>query len=158
MIHNTTFMSTYSKIYLHIVFGVKRRRPLIHTSWEDRLYAYITGIVQQKGQMLLAINGMPDHIHLLIAIKPGCCISDLVREIKKSSNEYIRENRLCPSVFSWQEGFGVFSYSRTESDRVINYIRKQKEHHRKKSFREEYEKMLIEAGVDYKPEYLFGNE
>ena len=103
--------NTYTQLYVQIVFAVKKRENLIHSSWEENLYKYITGILQNKGQKLLAINGMPDHIHIFIGFKPNCTISDLVREIKKSSNTYINENNLCKYKFEWQEGYGAFTYN-----------------------------------------------
>lgn len=96
--------SSFSQIYIQIVFAVKGRGNLIHPNWEEELYKYITGIVRNKNQKMLAINGMPDHIHFLIGMKPTCCLSDLVREIKKSSNDFIREKKYCKSRFNWQEG------------------------------------------------------
>ena len=104
---------------------------------------------------MIAINGMPDHIHFLIGMKPTCCLSDLIREIKKASNEYIKENKLTPSRFQWQEGFGAFSYSHSSLDNVVQYIKNQKEHHRKKTFRQEYEDFLTRFNVEFKTEYLF---
>ncbi|WPR72380.1 IS200/IS605 family transposase [Flavobacterium sp. NG2] len=103
-------MSTYSQIYIQIVFAVKNREAQITHEWEEELYKYITGIVQNKGQKIVAINGMPDHIHIFIGMKPSCCLSDLVREIKKSSNSFINEKGFCKYKFEWQEGFGAFSY------------------------------------------------
>ena len=147
--------STYSQIYIQIVFAVKGRQSLIQQSWEEELYKYITGIVQNKEQKMLAINGMPDHIHLLIGMKPSCCLSDLVREIKKASNIFIKDKKFCQFKFEWQEGYGAFSYSHSALDNVIAYISNQKEHHRKKSFREEYVDFLNKFDVDYKEEYLF---
>jgi putative transposase len=147
--------STYSQIYIQIVFAVRGRQSLIHQSWEEELYKYITGIVQNKGQKMLAINGMPDHIHLLIGMKPSCCLSDLVREIKKASNVFITEKKFCQFKFEWQEGYGAFSYSHSALDNVIAYIGNQKEHHRKKSFQEEYVDFLKKFEVEYKEEYLF---
>ncbi len=146
---------TFSQIYIHIVFAVRGRESLIRTSWEDKLYKYITGIVQNKGQKMLAIKGMPDHLHILIGMKPSCCLSDLVREVKKSSNEFIKENKLTRNKFYWQEGFGAFSYSHSHLDNVISYIMKQKEHHNKKTFREEYIEVLDKYAVEYKNEHLF---
>lgn len=146
---------TFSQIYIQLVFAVKARQSLIQTSWEEELYKYITGIVTHKGQKLLAINGMPDHIHLLIGIKPACCLSDLVREIKKSSNAWVEEKGFCPSKFQWQEGYGAFSYSHSSLDQVISYIHNQKDHHRKKTFQEEYKSLLTLFQIDYKDEYLF---
>ena len=102
---------TYSQIYIQIVFAVKGRDSLINIEWEERLYQYITGIVRGKEQKMLAVNGMPDHLHLFIGMKPSCCLSDLIREVKKSSNDFIKENKLSKFKFSWQEGYGAFSYS-----------------------------------------------
>ena len=130
--------STFTQIYIQIVFAVKGRESLINYSWEEDLFKYISGIVQNKGQKILAINGMPDHIHIFIGMKPTCCLSDLVREIKKASNEYINDNRFEKSKFKWQEGFGAFSYSHSNIDNVIKYILNQKEHHKLKTFKEEY--------------------
>ena len=131
-------MSTYTQIYVHIIFAVKGRDSLIQQVWEERLYKYITGIVQNKEQKMLAINGMPDHIHFLIGMKPTCCLSDVVREIKKSSNEFIKENNFTKFKFNWQGGFGAFSYSHSQLDDVIGYIKRQKAHHKKKTFKDEY--------------------
>jgi putative transposase len=146
---------TYSQIYIQLVFAVRNRRCLIASSWEEELYKYISGIVRNKEQKVLAINGMPDHIHILIGMKPSCCLSDLVREIKKSSNDFIAEREFSAFKFNWQEGYGAFSYSHSQIDRVIHYIWNQKEHHHKKKFREEYLETLKEFEVEYKPEYLF---
>ncbi|TDG36090.1 IS200/IS605 family transposase [Pedobacter changchengzhani] len=148
-------MSTYSQIYIQIVFAVKNRQALISTSWEEELYKYITGIVRNKDQKMLAINGMPDHIHILIGMKPTCCLADLVREIKKSSNNFIKEKEFTKHKFEWQEGYGAFSYSHSALDNVIAYISNQKEHHRKKSFKEEYLEFLESFNIDFKEEYLF---
>jgi len=147
--------STFSQIYIQIVFAVKGRQSLIHASWEDDLYKYITGIVQNKGQKMLAINGMPDHIHLLIGMKPTCNLSDLVREIKKSSNVFIQEKIISPHTFKWQSGYGAFSYSHSALDNVIAYIVNQKNHHKKHTFKEEYTQFLERYKVEYKKEYLF---
>lgn len=147
--------STYSKIYIQVVFAVKGRHSLIQDSWEEELYKYITGIVQNKGQKMLAINGMSDHIHILIGMRPSCNLSDLVREIKKSSNGFINEKKYCSFKFEWQEGYGAFSYSHSALDNVIGYIANQKEHHHKKSFREEYVDFLKKFEVEFKEEYLF---
>ena len=147
-------MSTYSQIYIHVVFAVRGRQNLIHPDWEEKLYKYITGIVQNKQQKMLAINGMPDHIHFLIGMKPSCCLSDLVREIKKSANEYIKTENLTKHKFHWQEGFGAFSYSHSHLDRVIKYIHNQKEHHKKTTFQEEYIHFLKKFSVEYDEKYL----
>ncbi len=146
---------TFSQIYIQIVFAVKHRESLIHSSWEEEMFKYITGIVQNKGQKMLTINGMPDHIHFLIGMKPACCLSDLVREIKKSSNEFINEKKLSKYKFQWQEGYGAFSYSHSHLDNVIKYIANQKEHHKNKSFKDEYIEFLNQFEIEHKPEYLF---
>jgi putative transposase len=148
-------MSTYSQIYIQIVFAVKNRDALIDVSWEERLYQYITGIVQNKGQKMIAINGMPNHIHIFIGLKPSCCLSDLVREIKKSSNEFIAENKLIAHKFNWQEGFGAFSYSHSQIDSVYKYVMNQKEHHNKVTFKEEYVDFLKKFEISYDEKYLF---
>ncbi|WP_310558829.1 IS200/IS605 family transposase [Flavobacterium sp.] len=147
--------NTYSQIYIQVVFSVQNRKALIHESWETELYKYITGIVQNKGQKLIAINGMPDHIHIFIGMKPNSCLSDLVREIKKSSNSFINEKKLTNVPFNWQEGFGAFSYSFSQIDTVVNYIKNQKSHHQTKSFKEEYLEFLNKFEIEYKEEYLF---
>jgi putative transposase len=146
---------TFSQIYIQVVFAVKHRESLIQVNWEDKLFKYITGIVQHKEQKMLAINGVADHIHFLIGMKPNCNLSDLVREVKKSSNEFIKEQQFTTSRFAWQEGFGAFSYSQSHFSNVINYIHNQKEHHRKQTFRDEYTSLLKQFGIDYKDEYLF---
>jgi len=148
-------MSTFSQIYIQIVFAVKNRDALIDRDWENELYKYITGIIQNKDQKLIAINGMPDHIHLLIGMKPACCLADLVREIKKSTNTLIREKKFSKFRFEWQEGYGAFSYSHSALDNVIMYIDNQKQHHAKMNFRDEYIGFLKKFEVEYKEEYLF---
>ena len=148
-------MNTYSQIYIQIVFTVKNRKGLIDFSWEDQLYKYITGIITNKGQKLLAINGMPDHIHIFIGMKPSCCLVDLVREIKKSTNLWIKEMAFTKFKFEWQSGYGAFSYSQTSVNKVIAYIQNQKRHHQKKSFKKEYKKLLKDFDVNYNKEFLF---
>ena len=147
--------STFSQIYIQGVFAVRGRESLIAASWEEELYKYISGIVKNKEQKMLAINGMPDHIHFLIGMKPSCSFSDLVREIKKSSNEFINDRKFTKFKFQWQEGFGAFSYSHSALDNVINYIMNQKEHHTKLSFRDEYILLLKKFEIAHKEEYLF---
>jgi REP element-mobilizing transposase RayT len=146
---------TFSQIYIQVVFAVKGRESLIRPEWEERLYQYITGIVRGKEQKMLAINGMPDHIHFFIGMKPSCCLSDLVREVKKSSNEFINENKLSKFKFVWQEGYGAFSYSHSQKDNAIKYILNQKEHHRRVTFREEYIDFLKKFEIGHDEKYLF---
>jgi REP element-mobilizing transposase RayT len=133
---------TFSQIYIQLVFAVKGRENLIHHSWEEELYKYISGIVRNNEQKILAINGMPDHIHILIGMRPSCCLSDLVREIKRSSNSFVNERKFSKRKFVWQEGYGAFSYSHSSLDNVIGYIQNQKMHHKKQTFKDEYNGFL----------------
>lgn len=130
--------NTYSQLYIQIVFAVKGRQNLIAHQWKDELYKYITGIISNEGQKLIAINGMPDHIHILIGLKPNKSISDLVRDIKANSSRFINEKRWIKGKFEWQTGFGAFSYSHSHLDKIVQYIKNQERHHVKKSFKEEY--------------------
>ncbi len=146
---------TFSQIYIQIVFAVQKRNALIQPAWEEELYKYITGIVQNKGQKMLAINGITNHIHFFIGMKPACCLSDLVREIKKASSSFIKEKQYSKFKFQWQEGSGAFSYSHSQLTDVIRYIENQKEHHKKRTFKEEYLAFLKAFEIEFKNEYLF---
>jgi putative transposase len=146
---------TFSQIYIQVVFAVKGRESLISAPWEEELYKYISGIVKHKGQKMIVINGMPDHIHFLIGMKPTCCLSDLIREIKKSSNEFVNEKRFVNRRFQWQEGFGAFSYSHSSLDNVISYIQSQKQHHTHRTFQEEYKDFLYKFQVEFDEKHLF---
>jgi putative transposase len=146
---------TYAKIYLHVIFAVKGRQNLIATSWQEELYKYITGIITHQSQKLIAINGMPDHIHLLIGLKPSIALSDLVRDIKANSSRFINEKCWVQGKFEWQNGFGAFSYSHSQLATVINYIHNQQIHHSTKSFREEYVEFLKHYDIEYQAEYIF---
>ena len=145
----------FSQIYIHLVFTPKHRQALIHPSWEDRLYKYITGIVQTRGHKMLAIGGMPDHIHIFIGQKPAETISDLVLEIKKQTNDFVRKEKLSPHKFDWQNGFGAFSHSRSQVDIVCKYILNQKEHHQQKTFKEEFLKFCDDAGIEIGKKQFF---
>ena len=147
--------NTYSQIYVHIVFAVKGRQNLIGTEIREELHKYITGIVTNRDQKLLSIFCMPDHTHILIGLKPSISISDLVRDIKAGSSKFINDKKLIKGKFSWQEGFGVFSYSRSQIDTVIKYIQTQEKHHSKKTFKEEYLEFLEKFKVEYDEKYLF---
>lgn len=147
--------NTYTQLYIQIVFAVQGRVSLIRSNWEDELYKYITGIVQNRKHKMLAINGMPDHIHIFIGLNPDDSISNLVREVKKASNAFIKEREYSKYPFKWQSGFGAFSYNRSDINTVVNYVMNQKEHHRKKTFREEYLELLKEFEIEFKDEYLF---
>lgn len=147
--------NTYTKIYLHILFSVKGRQNLINKEWQDELQKYICGIVNGKDQKVYAIGGMPDHIHILASIKPNIAISDLVRDIKSNSSKWINEKGFVLGKFQWQEGFGAFSHAQSQLDTVIGYINKQEEHHKKKSFKNEYLELLQKFDVGYDEKYLF---
>jgi putative transposase len=146
---------TFSQIYIQVVFAVRDRKCFIMNDWEEKLYQYMTGIIRNKDQKLLAINGMPDHLHILIGMKPSCCLSDLVREVKKSSTEFIQMNRFTCNRFNWQEGFGAFSYGHSQRSRIINYIMNQKKHHAVKSFRDEYITFLQKYEIEHEERFLF---
>lgn len=147
--------NTYSQLYIHIVFAVKGRQNLISTIWKDEVYKYITGIITNKDQKLIAINGMPDHIHILIGLKPDKSISDLVRDIKANSSKFINDKKWINGKFEWQTGFGAFSYGHSQLTNVIKYIENQQEHHKKRTFKEEYMEFLKLFHVDFKNESLF---
>jgi len=147
--------NTYTQLYFHVVFAVNGRKELIDKNWKDELYKYITGIVSNKDQKLMFINGMPDHVHLLIGTKPNCNLSDLVRDIKSNSAKWINNKQFINGEFEWQLGFGAFTVSQSQLDKVVNYIKNQQKHHLKKSFREEYVEFLEANNIDYKDEYLF---
>jgi putative transposase len=147
--------NTYSQIYIQVVFAVKGRESLIGSEWKDELYKYITGIVKNNNQKLLAINGISDHIHILLNIKPNIALSDLVRDIKANSSRFINEKRFVKGKFSWQEGFGAFSYSISQLDDVIRYIQNQEEHHKETDFKDEYLKYLKRFKIEFDENYVF---
>ncbi len=147
--------NTYSQIYIQIVFAVKGRENLISKIHREELHKYITGIVQNRGQKMLSIFCMLDHVHLLVGIKPSITISDLVRDIKAGSSNFINQQYYVNGKFNWQEGFGAFSYSKSQIDTVIKYILSQEEHHKKTTFREEYFDFLEKFEIDYDEKYLF---
>jgi putative transposase len=147
--------NTYTQIYIQIVYAVRRREWLIAPEWKERLHRYTTGIIQNQGHKLLAINTMPNHAHIFIGMRPDAALSDLVRDVKKDSTKFINEELAHHNNFAWQEGFGAFSYSRSQIDSVIKYILNQEQHHRKRTFQEEYESMLKEFAVEFDPRYVF---
>jgi REP element-mobilizing transposase RayT len=147
--------NTYTQIYIQVVFAVQGRQSLIPASHKQELLKYITGIVKHRDQKLIAINGMCDHLHVFIGMKPTIALSDLVRDIKAGSSGFVNEKRWLHGRFNWQEGFGAFSYSHSEIDRVVRYIMNQEEHHRVKTFHEEYLAVLKDFEVDHDSRYLF---
>jgi putative transposase len=148
-------VGTYTQIYIQIVFSPKGRNILIPSKHMPELCRYIAGIIRNKGHKPIIINGMPDHIHIFVGLKPFMAISDLVRDVKNNSTNFINEQGWMNSKCLWQEGFGAFSYSQSQMQNVYNYILNQEEHHHRKSFKEEYIELLKEYQIPYKNEFLF---
>jgi len=146
--------NTYTQIYIHVVFAVEGRQSLIAPEHNDELQKYFTGIVSAQKQKLIAINNMPDHVHMLIGLTPNVALSDLVRDVKANSSKFIHEKRWLVGRFGWQEGFGAFSYARSQLDAVIRYIQNQQKHHAKKSFQDEYMELLEKFGAAYDQRYI----
>jgi REP element-mobilizing transposase RayT len=147
--------NTYTQIHIQAVFAVKARIGLMQSAWKNDLYKYITGIVQTHKHKMLAIDGMPDHIHVFFGMRPTQSLSDLLQDIKGGSSKWINENKLVKGHFEWQEGYGAFSYSKSHVEQVINYIRNQEEHHRKQTFLEECKDFLEKFEVEFDDRYIF---
>ena len=147
--------NTFSRIYIQTVFAVSGRMSLITNDYKEELYRYITGIVRNQGQKLLQINGMPDHVHILIGLRPAMAIAELVRDIKSDSSDWINRRRLTRGKFAWQEGYGAFSYGHSQLDMIIRYLQNQERHHQRRSFREEYVALLKKFEIEFKEEYVF---
>lgn len=137
------------------IFATQYRDAAIHFSWKEQLHKYITAIVQDHRHKMLQINTMPDHLHMLIGMRPHQSISSLLQLVKSESSKWIKEKEFCHAAFAWQEGYGAFSYSKDDISQVINYIQNQEDHHKKKTFREEYIKMLQDADIEYDERYIF---
>jgi len=147
--------NTYTQIYLQFVFAVQDRVSLIQSVWKDELCKYITGIVQHNKHKLIAINGIPDHLHVFVGYKPHQLIPDLLQDIKGSSSAWINSRNLVKGKFRWQEGYGAFSYSHSHIDNVVKYIMNQENHHRRQTFRDEYIELMRKFEVDFDEKYLF---
>lgn len=147
--------NTYTQIYIQSVFTVQNRQSLIMPNWKDELYKYITGIVQNNGHKLIAINGVPDHVHLFIGLKPNQSLSDLMQDVKGDSSKWINSKGFIAGKFQWQVGFGAFSYSINQIDAVVKYINNQEEHHKKETFIQEYLNFLNKFDVPYDERYIF---
>ena len=147
--------NTYTQMYIHYIFAVQNRISLIDEKWKTLLYKYMNGIIEQQGHKPFAINGMPDHVHVLISKNPKQGSSDLLYHVKRSSSLWINENRLVQGKFSWQEGFGAFSYGKSQIPNIVNYIDNQEKHHKKKSFHDEYIEFLKLYEIDYDERYVF---
>jgi REP element-mobilizing transposase RayT len=147
--------NTYTQIYIQIVFAVQGRQNLILSKYKDELYKYITGIIRNKSQKLITINGMSDHLHLLIGLKPTMALSDLIKVVKSDSSNFINSKNWFCGKFSWQKGFGAFSYSKSQLNNVIDYIQNQEIHHTKRTFKDEYIALLEKFNVEFDDKYLF---
>lgn len=147
--------NTYTQIHIQAVFPVKYRLSQIQNEWKDELYKYITGILQNQKHKMLAINGMSDHLHIFFGMRPTQSLSDLMQDIKGGSSQWINDQKITKRKFEWQQGYGAFSYCRSEVGKVVAYIRNQELHHEKRSFLQEYRLLLEEFEIDYNLQYVF---
>ncbi len=154
-IKHTAMPNKYTQLYIQMVFAVQGRQSLIAKQHKEEIHKYITGIVQKRDHKMLAINSMPDHIHIFIGLNPAQSISDVVRDIKSNSSTFIADKKLVKGKFSWQEGYGAFSYAHSQIDSVVKYVLNQEEHHKKKTFKEEYLDFLKKFEIEYEEKYLF---
>ena len=146
---------TFSQIYIQYVFAVKGRDNLLQRPWRDEIFRYIAGIIKSKQQKPIIVNGVSDHVHVFVGLKPSMPISDLVRDIKNNSSKFINEQKFVKGKFSWQDGYGAFSYSHSQIENVYQYILNQEENHRKKTFKDEYIEFLQKFGIEFNEKYLF---
>jgi putative transposase len=147
--------NSYTQLHIQFVFAVKYRGALIDNAWKERLHQYITGIFQQNEHKMLQINSMPDHIHIFIGMRPNQSISSLVQNVKTESTKWIKAQKFCKEPFAWQEGYGAFSYGKSQIDQVVRYIKNQEKHHHKKTFLEEYRDFLTAFEIDWDEKYIF---
>lgn len=147
--------NTYTQLLIQFVFAVKLRQQLLPNDRKEEVHRYMTGIVQQRGHKILQVHCMPDHAHVLVGLHPGQAMSDLVRDVKSASSKWINEQSWMPGRFGWQDGYGAFSYSRSQLSVGANYVQHQEQHHRKKTFREEYFDFLDKFQVEHDQKYVF---
>jgi REP element-mobilizing transposase RayT len=147
--------NTCTQIHIHAVFSVQNRLSLISKEWQDRLYLYIIAIIQNRGHKVLAIGGMPDHIHMLFGFRPTQSLAELMQNVKRDSSEWINKEKFVRGRFSWQEGYGAFSYSKSQVPQVIKYIKNQEQHHKTHTFVKEYKKILTDCELEYDEKYIF---
>lgn len=147
-------MATYRQIFYQIVFGTKDREPTIEEAHCEELYKYIWGVIKNKNCTLYRINGVEDHLHIFSDLHPSVCLADYVKDIKVGANLWMKESGKFPKFRGWQDAYGAFTYSVREKDMIINYIKNQKEHHKKESFYDEYKRLLIENGIEFDEKYL----
>ena len=138
---------TFSQIYIQAVFAVEGRANLLQKPWREEVFKYMAGIIKGKNQKSIIVNGVANHVHLFIGLKPSIAVSDLVRDIKNNTSNFINTQKFVHGKFSWQEGFGSFSYAHSQIEQVYQYILNQEEHHRKKTFKEEYLEFLKKVAV-----------
>lgn len=146
---------TFSQIYIQYVFAVKGRENLLKKTWRDDVFKYISGIIKGKNQKPIIVKGVSYHVHVFVGLKPAMCISDLIRDIKNNSSNFINNQKYLPGHFSWQEGYGAFSYGHSQLDQVYQYILNQERHHQKTSFKEEYLDLLSKFEIPHEEKYLF---
>ena len=146
--------NTYTQIHIHVIIAVQNRESLIKDEWQEELYKYLTGIVQGCGHKMIQVNGMPDHVHLFFGMRPNQSLAELMRILKGDSSKWINKMRFSGYRFAWQSGYGAFSYAKSQIPKVAGYIQNQKEHHRKKTFTEEYTEFLVAFGVDFDERYI----
>lgn len=147
--------NTYTQIHLQCVFAVRYRDAVINPSWKERLHNYIIAIIQNNGHKVLAINSMPDHLHLFFGMRPNQSLSDLIQLVKGDSSEWINKQKLVAGKFRWQEGYGAFSYSKSHTNAVVKHVLEQEKHHHKKTFLEEYTELLQKFEIDFDERYIF---
>lgn len=146
---------TFSQIYIQCVFAVKGRQNLLQKPWSDEIFKYMAGIIKGKNQKPIIVNGVADHVHLFIGLNPSIAVAELVRDVKNNSSNFINEQQYVMGKFAWQEGYGAFSYAHSQIDQVYQYVLNQEEHHRKKTFKEEYIDFLKKFEIKYDEKYLF---
>ena len=147
--------NTYHQIYLQFVFAVKYRKAVVNKKWSNRLFGVIGNLINETNCKTIIVNGVEDHVHCFVGLKPGVAVSELMKTVKAKSSKYINDNKLTSDRFEWQEGYGVFSYSQSQVDRVYHYILNQEIHHKKQSFREEYIDFLKKFKIEYDEQYIF---
>ena len=154
-IQSVFMANTYTQLPIHLVFAVKYRAALIHPVWKDELHKYITGIFQANSHKMLQVNSMPDHIHILIGLNPAQAISAIVQNVKTESSKWVKAQKLCSQPFAWQEGYGAFSYAKSQVPDVVTYIKNQEIHHQKETFLDEYRKFLTRFEIEWDEQYIF---
>ncbi len=146
---------TYSQIYIQSVIAVKGRQNLLHKQWRHEVFKYMSGIISNKGHKPIIVNGVGDHVHFFIGLKPAMSISDLMRDVKNNSSNFINDHNWVRGKFAWQKGYGAFSYDHSQIETVYSYVMNQEKHHRKKTFQDEYLGLLKKFEVSYEKQYLF---